>query len=87
MYATLMKTVLWQAYPDNSPLYRYSWVSISPRFFCYWGMINRSSPHPQLQKNHKEIDTSVGIGPDEWFYWFVVVLVENCPRDHGPDGQ
>ena len=27
------------------------------------------------------------IGPDEWFDWFVVVLVESCPKDSSPDGQ
>ena len=28
-----------------------------------------------------------GIGPDEWFYWMLVVLVGSCPRDGGPGGQ
>ena len=27
-----------------------------------------------------------GIGPDEWFYMLVVVLMGNCPRDSGPGG-
>ena len=26
-------------------------------------------------------------GPDEWIYWFVVLLVGNCPRNGGPGGQ
>ena len=28
-----------------------------------------------------------GIGPGEWIYCLVVVLVGSCPRDSGPGGQ
>ena len=28
-----------------------------------------------------------GIGPDEWLYWLVMVLVGSSPRDNGPGGQ
>ena len=28
-----------------------------------------------------------GIGPDKWFYLFVVVLVGSSPRESGPGGQ
>ena len=28
-----------------------------------------------------------GIGPHEWIYWLVVVLVGSCPRDSGPGGE
>ena len=29
----------------------------------------------------------IGIGPDEWFYWLVLVLVGSCPRDRCPGGH
>ena len=33
------------------------------------------------------IPHSTAIDPDEWFYWFAVVLVGSCPRDRGPCGE
>ena len=49
-----------------------------------WNRI-RTTPH---QDNLHRI----GIGPDEWFYWLVVVRVgwwvlRNYPTDRGPGGQ
>ena len=35
----------------------------------------------------RTIPHCTGIGPDEWFYSVVVVLVGNSPNDHGPVGQ
>ena len=37
----------------------------------------------------RTIPHRTGIGPDEWFYWFVyfvAVLVGRCPRGRGPGG-
>ena len=46
---------------------------------CFFSYLDNSPPRTILH--------SVGIGPDEWFYWLVVVLVGSCPRDSGPGGQ
>ena len=37
------------------------------------------------QLSTKSIPRRTGIGPDEWFYWLVVVLVGHCPSGSAPD--
>ena len=34
----------------------------------------------------RTIPHRICIGPDEWFYWLVVVLVGSCPKYYGPGG-
>ena len=51
-----------------------------------------TSKHISGQLPTRTISHHAGTGPDEWFYWLVVVLVGSCPsgdspRDHDPGGQ
>ena len=35
----------------------------------------------------RTIPYRIGIGPDEWIYWFIVALVGSSPTDCGSDGR
>ena len=64
----------WSNLPAVCKVHIFSGKNIST---CVFGQLHtRTIPH------------HIGIGPDEWFYWLVVNLVESsCPRDSGPGGQ
>ena len=54
-------------------------------FHCCWIVdifkwIHVYEKHHIVTTPHQDNSHHTGIGPDEWFYWSVVVLVGSCPR-------